>query len=67
MECKSKANKSKCTCTYEPCSRKGVCCECVQYHLKNNEVPGCFFSPDVEKTYDRSIENFIRRRHDNDR
>jgi hypothetical protein len=24
------------------------------------ELPACFFPDDVEKTYDRSIENFLR-------
>jgi len=24
------------------------------------ELPACYFPDDVEKTYDRSIENFIR-------
>ncbi|MFH0832477.1 MAG: DUF6485 family protein [Candidatus Aenigmatarchaeota archaeon] len=59
-ECKEKANKEKCPCTYEPCSRKGICCECIRYHLKSKELPACFFSKSVEKTYDRSIENFIK-------
>ena len=60
MECKKDKNMVHCNCTYEPCSKKGICCECVVYHLKSNEVPACFFPDDVEKTYDRSIENFIR-------
>lgn len=60
MDCRSDINKSKCTCTYEPCSRKGICCQCVEYHRKNGEIPGCFFSKKGEKTYDRSIENFIK-------
>lgn len=60
MECKVDKNKMICTCTYEPCSRKGICCMCVEYHKKNGEIPGCFFSKKGEKTYDRSIENFIR-------
>ena len=60
MKCKKDINLKNCNCTYEPCSRKGVCCECIQYHLKNDEFPACFFSNEVEKTYDRSIENFIR-------
>jgi hypothetical protein len=60
MECKKNNNLKKCNCSYEPCTRKGICCECIQYHLKNEEVPACFFSDDVEKTYDRSIENFIK-------
>ncbi|MDI6786327.1 MAG: DUF6485 family protein [bacterium] len=58
-ECNVSANKSKCTCTYEPCSRKGKCCECINYHRKNQELPGCFFPPNMEKTYDRSISRFI--------
>ena len=60
MECKSRANKAACTCTYEPCGRKGICCECIRSHLSNNEFPACFFPPEVERTYDRSVETFIR-------
>ncbi|GAW91874.1 DUF6485 family protein [Calderihabitans maritimus] len=55
MECAVNENKKKCTCTYEPCPRKGNCCQCVAYHRQFNEVPGCFFPPEAEKTYDRSI------------
>lgn len=58
-ECKQKENKALCSCTYEPCSRKGICCECIRHHLKNKELPACFFPPEVEKTYDRSIQRFI--------
>ncbi len=61
-QCGIEKNKKKCTCTYEPCSRKGLCCECITYHKKSDELPGCFFSPDAEKTYDRSIDFFIRSR-----
>ncbi len=53
-------NRIKCTCTYTSCSNHGKCCECVAFHRKNGEVPGCFFSPSGEKTYDRSIENLYR-------
>jgi len=60
MECKKKENHSSCACTYEPCPRKGICCECVAYHRERNEIPGCFFTKAGEKTYDRSFENFIR-------
>ncbi|MEO0141873.1 MAG: DUF6485 family protein [candidate division WOR-3 bacterium] len=60
MECKIEKNLRQCTCSYEPCSRKGKCCECVQYHLSHKELPGCFFPKEVEKTYDRSIERFIK-------
>ncbi|MCX7994688.1 MAG: DUF6485 family protein [candidate division WOR-3 bacterium] len=59
MECIIEKNKKSCTCTYEPCSRKGKCCECLKYHLSHRELPGCFFPPEVEKTYDRSFERFV--------
>ena len=59
MECDLKKNLVKCTCSYESCSRRGKCCECVAYHRQNGEIPGCFFTPKAEKTYDRSIRNFI--------
>ncbi|HPZ71316.1 MAG TPA: DUF6485 family protein [Peptococcaceae bacterium] len=52
-------NTVKCPCTY-PCSRRGKCCECVAYHRRSGEVPGCFFSAAAEKTYDRSIENLYK-------
>ena len=58
-ECSIEKNKASCNCTYEPCSRKGVCCECVTYHWRSGELPACFFPKDVERTYDRSIETFI--------
>lgn len=60
MECKVKHNREGCTCTYEPCSRKGICCECIEYHWKKGQFPGCFFPRDVEAGYDRSIERFIK-------
>jgi hypothetical protein len=50
----------KCTCTYEPCSRKGKCCECIAYHRKSGELPGCLFPKDIERTYDRSIMSFVQ-------
>lgn len=57
--CNIEKNKRDCTCTYEPCSRKGICCECISYHRKNGEVPGCLFTKEGERTYNRSISNFI--------
>ena len=54
------ANLRACNCTYEPCSRKGVCCECLAYHRRNGELPACYFSVNVERTFDRSIERFLR-------
>lgn len=55
-----KRNMSYCNCSYEPCSRKGKCCECLHYHRKMGELPACYFPDDVEKTYDRSIRRFVR-------
>jgi hypothetical protein len=60
-ECNNKKNNlANCNCSYEPCSRKGICCLCVAYHRGNDELPACFFPADVEKTYDRSSARFIR-------
>ncbi len=60
MECRVKKNMSHCNCSYEPCSRKGICCECLAYHLRARELPACYFPNDVERTYDRSIRNFVK-------
>ena len=60
MECKNYSeNKARCNCTYEPCSRKGYCCECLVYHQRMGELPACYFPDDVERTYDRSIQRFM--------
>jgi len=59
LECKKEVNTSKCNCTYEPCSRKGLCCQCIAYHRRRQELPACYFSAADEKTYDRSIARFI--------
>ena len=58
-QCTVEQNKQKCNCSYEPCERKGICCECLRYHRQLGELPACFFPADVERTYDRSIEKFI--------
>lgn len=60
MECKQKENLKDCPCTYSDCPRKGFCCECLKYHRENNEVPACYFSPNAEKTFDRSVKKFIQ-------
>jgi len=60
MECNKENNKEKCLCTYEPCTRKGICCECISYHLESRQLPGCCFTPQAEATYDRSFEHFAR-------
>lgn len=56
---RSKDNLASCICSYEPCSRKGNCCLCLGYHLSHGEVPGCFFSEEVERTYNRSQRRFV--------
>ena len=58
--CTWEQNKANCNCTYEPCERKGVCCECLSYHRQLGELPACLFSDDVERTYDRSIERLMQ-------
>ncbi|MBR9691316.1 cytosolic protein [Candidatus Woesearchaeota archaeon] len=58
MECNIEENKKNCNCTYPGCPRKGKCCECLSYHLSNDELPACCFPADVEKTFDRSFEKF---------
>jgi hypothetical protein len=58
-KCRSDKNLGRCNCSYEPCSRKGVCCECLTYHWSSKELPACFFPAAVEKTYDRSLRRFI--------
>ena len=48
-----------CNCTYQGCPRKGICCECLHYHRKMNQLPACYFDAEAEKTYDRSIRHFV--------
>ena len=60
MECNKTKNMQMCNCSYDPCSRKGICCECLHYHRKMKQLPACYFPDDVESGYDRSIEAFIR-------
>ncbi len=65
MDCKKEENKKNCACTYEHCSRKGICCECIAFHRARDEMPACYFTPDGEKEYDRSIAAFIKNYQDN--
>ncbi len=60
MECIKEKNRQRCNCSYEPCKRKGHCCECIAYHLGSRELPACFFPAAAEKSYDRSFEHFAR-------
>ncbi|GAB4487724.1 MAG: DUF6485 family protein [Thermodesulfovibrionales bacterium] len=62
MECIQERNRTRCNCTYEPCSRKHKCCECLHYHRQQDQLPACFFNAAYEKTYDRSVANFMRMR-----
>ncbi|MCD6561448.1 MAG: cytosolic protein [Deltaproteobacteria bacterium] len=60
MECNKEKNLDRCNCTYEPCSRKGLCCQCIEYHLNMRQLPACCFTKEAEATYDRSFEHFAR-------
>lgn len=60
MSCEVNKN-IKCNCTY-PCSRKGKCCQCVEYHRRSGQFPACFFSTKMEATYNRSLEALIKDR-----
>ncbi len=57
--CNMEYNMKYCNCSYKPCSRKGLCCECLRYHKQMGELPACFFPNDIERTYDRSIARFM--------
>ena len=60
MECQKEANLERCGCTSASCDKRGICCECLQKHLANKQLPGCCFPPEVEKTYDRSFGAFAK-------
>jgi len=60
VDCKKEKNLQNCNCSYEPCSRKGICCECLAYHRRARQLPACFFPNGAERTYDRSFEHFAR-------
>ncbi len=60
MDCKQENNLEDCGCTYSSCDRRGVCCECIAYHLASKQLPGCCFPPAAEKTYDRSFKAFAK-------
>lgn len=62
MQCPADKNLEECACTKLSCKRRGKCCECVRHHRNNGEIPGCFFTPEAERTYDRSLANFMRSR-----
>ena len=41
-------------------ANKGVCCDCLAYHLRSRQLPGCCFPAGAEATYDRSFQHFAR-------
>lgn len=53
-----KGNKN-CTCTYTSCERHGSCCACIAYHRPKNQMVGCYFTPEAERAYDRSMKFFL--------
>lgn len=59
MECLKENNKDGCNCSYE-CPKKGICCECLRYHLSKRQLPACCFPKDAEATYDRSFAHFVK-------
>ena len=60
MGCKNElAHLKNCNCSYQGCSRKGICCECLTYHRSKKELPACYFPENIEKTYNRSIKKFV--------
>ncbi len=60
MECMKEKNLKECNCSYEGCAKKGLCCECIRYHRNKGALPACYFPPEAERTYDRSIGHFLR-------
>lgn len=58
-DCRIERNLKACNCSYEPCPRKGLCCECLAYHWGMGELPACLFPDKVERTYDRSLRRFL--------
>jgi len=60
MECQQENNLQNCNCTYPSCPRKGICCQCLRHHLENRQLPACCFSSEIEKTFDRSFESFVK-------
>ena len=58
-ECQKEINLQRCNCSYDPCSRKGICCECLHSHWQKEQLPACLFPDDVERSYDRSLRRFI--------
>ncbi len=59
--CSYETNAKSCTCTAD-CKLHGLCCECIAKHRGRDQVPGCLFTEEGERLYDRSFEAFIKDR-----
>ncbi|MBW2975375.1 cytosolic protein [Candidatus Woesearchaeota archaeon] len=59
MECQKESNETNCPCLHTECSRHGVCCECLSYHLGSRQLPACCFPDKIAKTDERSIRKFV--------
>jgi len=58
--CARQANgAADCPCTYPGCPRHGNCCQCVAHHRAKDQLPACYFSPEQERSFDRSITYFL--------
>lgn len=55
MEWQIEINKIRRNCTYEPCPRRGKCCDCIAYHLEYEGLLDCVFPSEVWKTFDRPV------------
>jgi len=60
MECRKEKNLESCRCTYPGCPHHGICCLCVRNHRDRGELPGCFFTEEGERTWDRSVRNYLK-------
>ena len=54
-------NVKNCPCT-AGCSKKGNCCDCVDYHATKGEFPACFFTKEGERKMDRSLKCLLEDR-----
>jgi len=52
-------NPDDCPCTYPGCPRHGNCCQCVAHHRGKGQLAACFFTPEEERTFDRSVSFFV--------
>jgi len=59
VECRIMENRMNCNCSY-PCEKKGLCCACLSYHRARGELPACYFTAEAERTYNRSIEYYLK-------